>query len=62
MKIAGENGIAAFTADVLAENHAMMRVFHEVAGKMETKLEEGVYHLRFKLPSVSATKPATKKS
>jgi RimJ/RimL family protein N-acetyltransferase len=62
VKIAGENGIAAFTADVLAENHAMMHVFHEVAGKMETKLEGGVYHLRFELASLIASKPSKSKS
>lgn len=49
MRIARENGIAAFTADVLADNHAMMRVFHKVADKMESDLRDGVYHLRFGL-------------
>ena len=45
--IASESGITAFTADVLADNHAMMRVFHEAAGRLESNLESGVYHLRF---------------
>src|SRR5208282_3894957 len=35
VKIARENGIAAFTASVLADNQAMMSVFHEVADKIE---------------------------
>ena len=61
-KIANENGIAAFTADVLAENYAMMHVFHEVAGRMETKLEGGVYHLRFELASLNPSKSAKSKS
>jgi acyl-CoA hydrolase/RimJ/RimL family protein N-acetyltransferase len=51
MKIAKENGIAAFTATVLASNLAMMRVFHKVAEKMEVKTESEVYQLRFELPS-----------
>jgi GNAT superfamily N-acetyltransferase len=49
VKIAKENGIAAFTASVLADNQAMMRVFHEVADKIEIKLESGVYFIRFEL-------------
>jgi acyl-CoA hydrolase/GNAT superfamily N-acetyltransferase len=49
VKIAKENGIAAFTASVLADNQAMMRVFHEVAKKIEIKLESGIYYVRFGL-------------
>jgi acyl-CoA hydrolase/RimJ/RimL family protein N-acetyltransferase len=54
VEIAGENGITAFTADVLADNHAMMHVFQKVAGKIETKLESGICHLRFELAGVEA--------
>ena len=49
MKTARENGIDAFTADVLVDNHGMMRVFHKVAGKIEANLQSGVYSLRFSL-------------
>ena len=44
-QIACENGITTFTADVLADNHAMIQVFHKVFAKIESKLEAGVYHL-----------------
>jgi GNAT superfamily N-acetyltransferase len=56
VKIAKENGIAAFTASVLADNQAMMHVFHEAADKIETKLEAGVYYLRFELADDARTK------
>jgi GNAT superfamily N-acetyltransferase/acyl CoA:acetate/3-ketoacid CoA transferase beta subunit len=49
VKIARENGIGAFTADVRSDNHAMLRVFHKVAGKIETKLEAGLCRVRFDL-------------
>lgn len=49
MSIAHENGIAAFTADVLADNHAMLRVFQNVAGKIQSETKASVCHLRFKL-------------
>ena len=49
VKIARENGIDAFTADVLSDNHAMLRVFHKVAGNIEMELEAGICHLRFDL-------------
>jgi acyl-CoA hydrolase/GNAT superfamily N-acetyltransferase len=39
-------GIAGFTADVLAENHGMLRVFHRCGYAVESKLEEGVYELK----------------
>lgn len=48
-RIARENGIVAFTADVLPDNQRMLGVFQEVAGKMETNLDGGIFHLRFGL-------------
>ena len=56
VKIAKENGISAFTASVLADNQTMMHVFHEVADKIETKLESGVYYIRFELAGNARTK------
>jgi hypothetical protein len=57
-QIACENGITTFTADVLADNHAMMQVFHKVFAKIESKLGAGVYHLRCDL---AATKNGRRK-
>ena len=39
-------GIAGFTADVLATNARMMQVFHKSGHPVESRLEEGVYSLR----------------
>jgi len=48
-QIAREHGVAGFTADLLAENRAMMRVFHKVARSLEAKLSGDVIHVRFDL-------------
>ncbi len=49
VKIARENGVGGFTADVRAANHAMLGLLHGAAGKMETQVHNGLYHLRFSL-------------
>jgi RimJ/RimL family protein N-acetyltransferase len=54
MKIGRENGIQAFTADVLADNHAMLHVFNAAAGKMESSLDSGVCHVRFDISNSDA--------
>ena len=56
--IARENGITAFTAEVLAENHVMLRVFQAVAGRIETGTEAGVCHLRFELSDLKPSRRA----
>jgi acyl-CoA hydrolase/GNAT superfamily N-acetyltransferase len=48
-KIASENGITAFTADLRADNYAMLHIFQKAAGKLETKLESNICHVRFEL-------------
>jgi acyl-CoA hydrolase/GNAT superfamily N-acetyltransferase len=47
MRIARTKGIHKFSAQVLPQNHAMIHVFHKVAEKVESHLEEGVYSLTF---------------
>lgn len=45
IRIAKENGIKGFTADVLSRNAAMMKVFAKSGYPMQTNLEYGVYEI-----------------
>ncbi len=50
LEIARERGIVKFTADVLADNAAMLHVFHKCApSPIESTLEDGIYHLTFSI-------------
>jgi acyl-CoA hydrolase/GNAT superfamily N-acetyltransferase len=51
------HGIAGFTADVLTQNHGMLRVFHRCGYPVESELEEGAYGLR-----IPFTKRKTRRS
>lgn len=46
VEAARRNGIAGFTAEVLAKNARMMRVFHKCGFAVQSRLEDGVYALR----------------
>ena len=41
-----ERGIAGFMADVLVQNHGMLRIFHKCGYAIESVLEDGAYRLR----------------
>jgi acyl-CoA hydrolase/GNAT superfamily N-acetyltransferase len=45
IRLAKERGIKGFTADVLASNKAMMRVFEKGELPVGARLEQGVFHL-----------------
>jgi RimJ/RimL family protein N-acetyltransferase len=50
IRIGREKGIRRFTADVMADNRAMIRLFHSCAsGEVQTTLRENVYHLSFEM-------------
>lgn len=44
---ARENGLSRFEAEVLVENHAMVRVFREAGYQVTREFDEGVLHLEF---------------
>ena len=50
MKIAAENDIARFTADILAENHRMMKLFQNATGRLLVKTDDAICHVRFDIP------------
>ncbi|MDY6989075.1 MAG: GNAT family N-acetyltransferase [Thermodesulfobacteriota bacterium] len=45
VRLAMERGIKGFTAEVLASNRGMMKVFHKGTVPVKAHLESGVYHL-----------------
>ena len=45
MDVARENGIAGFTAVVQADNVRMLRVFHNVAPALQSRLVDGTYEI-----------------
>jgi RimJ/RimL family protein N-acetyltransferase len=49
VNVARRNGIKAFRATVLEDNHAMIRVFRKVAERISVESESGLYDLRFML-------------
>jgi acyl-CoA synthetase (NDP forming)/GNAT superfamily N-acetyltransferase len=44
---AGENGICRFVAEVLMENHQMVRVFRDAGYQVSREFSDGVLHLEF---------------
>jgi len=61
IEIARENGIAGFTADVLAENRAMRHVFHKSGLEIQSQLNGGVYSLVMDLsPAKQKSRPPRK--
>jgi RimJ/RimL family protein N-acetyltransferase len=49
-EIAHARGVAGFTADTLASNQRMLRVFHESGMHVQSELADGVYHLTLTFP------------
>jgi RimJ/RimL family protein N-acetyltransferase len=50
--IAQENGVSEFEADVLRENHGMLKVFERSGLPMHRSFESGVVHVTLSLTSV----------
>jgi len=61
IQIARENGIAGFTADVLAENRGMRHVFHKSGLEIQSQLNGGVYSLAMELSSLKKKREPTRK-
>ena len=46
MQFKAKVGVSQDTADVLADNHGMLRAFHKCGFPIESDLQDGVYRLR----------------
>ncbi len=57
VEIGRMNGIRKFSADVLAENIGMLKIFHRSGMNVETITEEGVVRVIMELPDKAAPKP-----
>jgi RimJ/RimL family protein N-acetyltransferase len=55
IRIARDNGISALTADVLADNHLMMHVFHRCGLDVKSVFDGGVYSLTIALGAAGNT-------
>ncbi len=49
IRLARQRGVRGFTADVLASNHAMMKVFEKGGVPVQVRLEQGTYALKIPL-------------
>ncbi|MEK6986703.1 MAG: GNAT family N-acetyltransferase, partial [Candidatus Thermoplasmatota archaeon] len=56
-RIARENGIAGFDAEILSDNPPAMRVLHKLGFPVETMVAGGNYHLRVKFERVAPETP-----
>jgi acyl-CoA hydrolase/GNAT superfamily N-acetyltransferase len=57
-RIARENGIAGFDAEILPDNPPAMRVLHKLGFPVETTVAGGNYHLRVRFERVAAQTPS----
>jgi len=53
IKVAREEGVAGFTADILADNKTMLKVFEKAPFAVQSVLANGIYHLS--IPFAPAT-------
>ncbi len=49
IRIARDKGIRGMTATVMPDNRPMLHLFHKVAGTVETRFEDGMYHVEFRI-------------
>ncbi len=50
VELGRSNGLRGFVSEVMAENHGMLRVFHKGGVQVQSRLENGIYHLLMEFP------------
>jgi acyl-CoA hydrolase/RimJ/RimL family protein N-acetyltransferase len=58
VEAAKEQGIAGFTATVLAENASMLQVFHNAGLPLESRSDDGTYYITLRFTAVGARSEA----
>lgn len=62
IRIACAHGIETLTADVMADNHAMMALLRKCSDKLDISLDAGIYHVTFPIQARNvATMPKSAK-
>ena len=59
IRVGRARGIRRFTAEVMADNHAMLKVFHQSRVPVQSVLEGGIYRLSFELSAKTGSPPAS---
>lgn len=57
-KVAAEQGIVGFTADVLSEKHSMLATFRKIAAQQEVQSDANVARVRFRLKELKPERHA----
>ncbi len=57
-EIAKRRGVPGFTADVLADNKAMLAIFRKSGLELQTEQADGVYHLKMLMPRAVSKRPS----
>jgi GNAT superfamily N-acetyltransferase len=53
-RIARSRGVLGFTGQILPSNSSVLRIFHKLAGKLSSRIEDGVYKFSYRFESAAS--------